>query len=57
MRFVAALLFWLVTTVLLAAAVPAMWAQRNVVSEDGYAALGRDGRARIRDCRGRWRPS
>jgi hypothetical protein len=38
-RFVAALLFWLVTTVLLAAAVPAMWAQRNVVSEDGYAAL------------------
>ena len=39
MRFVAALLFWLVTTVLLAAAVPATWAQRNVVSEDGYAAL------------------
>jgi hypothetical protein len=38
-RFLAALLFWLVTTVLLAAAVPAMWAQRNVVSEDGYAAL------------------
>jgi hypothetical protein len=38
-RFVAALLFWLITTVLLAAAVPAMWAQRNVVSEDGYAAL------------------
>ena len=39
MRFVAALLFWLVTTALLAAAVPTMWAQRNVVSEDGYAAL------------------
>ena len=39
MRFVAALLFWLITTVLLAAAVPAMWAQRNVVSEDGYASL------------------
>jgi hypothetical protein len=38
-RFVAALLFWLITTVLLAAAVPAMWAQRSVVSEDGYAAL------------------
>jgi hypothetical protein len=38
-RFVAALLFWLITTVLLAAAVPAMWAQRTVVSEDGYAAL------------------
>lgn len=39
MRFVAALLFWLVTTVLLAAAIPAAWAQKNVVSEDGYAAL------------------
>jgi hypothetical protein len=38
-RFLAALLFWLVTTVLLAAAVPASWAQTNVVSEDGYAAL------------------
>ena len=39
MRLVAALLFWLVTTVLLAVAVPTMWAQRHVVSEDGYAAL------------------
>lgn len=39
MRFLAALLFWLVTTVLLAAAVPALWAQQTVVSEDGYAAL------------------
>ncbi|MGZ6791277.1 MAG: hypothetical protein ACXVGQ_15335, partial [Mycobacteriaceae bacterium] len=39
MRFLAALLFWLVTTVLLAVAVPAMWAQHNVVSEDGYAGL------------------
>jgi hypothetical protein len=38
-RFLAALLFWLITTVLLAAAVPATWAQKNVVSEDGYAAL------------------
>jgi hypothetical protein len=38
-RFVAALLFWLITTVLLAAAVPALWAQQNVVSEDGYASL------------------
>lgn len=42
MRFVAALLFWLITTALLAAAVPAMWAQQNVVSEDGYAALAAD---------------
>ncbi len=39
MRFLAALLFWLVTTVLLAVAVPATWAQHTVVSEDGYAAL------------------
>jgi competence protein ComGC len=38
-RFVATLLFWLVTTVLLAVAIPASWAQKNVVSEDGYAAL------------------
>ncbi len=39
MRFLAALLFWLMTTALLAAAVPATWAQQNVVSEDGYADL------------------
>ena len=39
MRFVAALLFWLVTTVALAVAVPAAWAQKNVVDADGYAAL------------------
>ena len=39
MRFIAALLFWLVTTAALAAAIPAAWAQKNVVSEDGYAAL------------------
>jgi hypothetical protein len=38
-RFVATVFLWLVTTVLLAVAVPSMWAQRNVVSEDGYAAL------------------
>ena len=39
MRFVATVFLWLVTTVLLAVAVPTMWAERNVVSEDGYAAL------------------
>ncbi|HEX7430151.1 MAG TPA: hypothetical protein VF328_25410 [Mycobacterium sp.] len=39
MRFVAALFFWLVTTVALAVAIPAAWAQKNVVDEDGYAAL------------------
>src|ERR1700754_3421766 len=30
---------WLVTTVALAAAVPAMWAQRNIVDANGYAAF------------------
>lgn len=39
MRFLAALLFWVVTTALLAVAVPASWAQHTVVSEDGYASL------------------
>ncbi len=39
MRFLAALLLWLVTTVALLAAVPAVWAQMHVVDEDGYAAL------------------
>ena len=39
MRFVGTVFLWLVTTVLLAVAVPTMWAQRNVVSEDGYAAV------------------
>ncbi|OBK70843.1 hypothetical protein [Mycobacterium sp. 1274761.0] len=39
MRFLAALLFWLLTTVLLAVAVPATWAQTKVVSEGGYAGL------------------
>lgn len=39
MRFLAALLLWLVTTVALAAAVPTVWAQMRVVDEDGYASL------------------
>lgn len=39
MRFLAALAFWLATTVGLAVAVPATWVQRNVVDPDGYAAL------------------
>ncbi|MGY4654179.1 hypothetical protein [Mycobacterium sp. URHB0021] len=39
MRFVATLFLWLVTTVLLAVAVPAIWAQRNVVDAGGYAAF------------------
>jgi hypothetical protein len=41
-RFAAAILrlvLWLATAVALAVAVPAVWAQLNIVSEDGYAAL------------------
>jgi hypothetical protein len=38
-RFLATLLLWLFTTVALAVAVPAAWAQRNLVDENGYAAL------------------
>lgn len=41
MRFVATVLLWLVTTVALAAAVPAMWAQKNIVDANGYAAFAR----------------
>jgi hypothetical protein len=36
-RFVLTALLWLLTTVLLAAAVPAVWAQQNLVGEQGYA--------------------
>ncbi len=39
MRFLVALVLWLVTTVALAIAVPALWAQLTIVDEDGYAAL------------------
>lgn len=39
MRAVTTVFLWLVTTVLLAVAVPTLWAQRHVVSEDGYASL------------------
>jgi hypothetical protein len=38
-RFVATVLLWLLTTVALAVAVPAMWAQHNLVDEGGYVAL------------------
>jgi hypothetical protein len=38
-RFLATLLMWLVTTVLLALAVPAAWVQQHLVDVDGYAAL------------------
>ena len=39
MRFLATLLMWLVTTILLALAVPAAWVQQHLVDADGYAAL------------------
>ena len=39
MRTVATVLMWLVTTALLAVAVPAVWAQQNLVDGAGYAAL------------------
>jgi len=39
LRFLAALMLWLVTTVALAASVPAVWAQTTIVDEDGYAVL------------------
>lgn len=41
MRSLAAVLLWIITTILVAAAIPAMWAQQNVVSQSGYAALAR----------------
>lgn len=39
MRFAASLVLWLAATLALAVAIPASWAQLNLVSEDGYAAL------------------
>jgi hypothetical protein len=38
-RFMASALFWLLATVALAVAVPATWAQHNVVDRAGYSAL------------------
>ncbi len=39
MRSMATVFMWLVTTVLLAVAVPALWVQLHLVDGDGYAAL------------------
>ena len=39
MRFVLAALLWLLTTITLAVALPAVWAQQNLVGADGYAAF------------------
>lgn len=41
MRVAATVLMWLVTTVALAVAVPALWAQSNLVDGAGYARLAR----------------
>jgi hypothetical protein len=40
-RFAATVVLWLAATLALAVAIPASWAQRNIVSQDGYAALAR----------------
>lgn len=42
MRFVMTVVLWLATTVALAVAVPAAWAQLHVVDADGYAAMAKD---------------
>ena len=39
MRFVATFLLWLLTTLALAVAIPALWAQHNVVDRNGYSTL------------------
>ena len=39
MRFVATMFLWLVTTIALAVAIPTMWAQKNIVDANGYAAF------------------
>lgn len=39
MRLVATVLLWLLTTVLLAVAVPTMWAERNIVDANGYSSF------------------
>ncbi|GLP77744.1 hypothetical protein TUM20983_48540 [Mycobacterium antarcticum] len=39
MRLLLAVLCWLLTTIALAVAVPAMWAQHNVVDRNGYSEL------------------
>ena len=39
MRFLAALMLWLVTTAALLVAVPTVWAQVTIVGESGYAGL------------------
>jgi hypothetical protein len=44
-RFVAAALLWLAATAALAVAVPAVWAQRNIIDANGYAGLAQQAAA------------
>lgn len=39
LRSTATVVLWLITTVLLAVALPAVWVQQNLIDRDGYAAL------------------
>jgi predicted lipoprotein with Yx(FWY)xxD motif len=41
-RFAAAVVLWLATTVALAVAIPAAWTQMNVIDTDGYAAMAQN---------------
>jgi len=41
-RFAGTVVSWLVTTVALAVAIPAVWLQLNIVNEGGYAALAQN---------------
>ena len=53
MRFMATVLMWFVTAALLAVALPAAWAQFNLVDNDGYASLAQR-RQLIPRCSPRW---
>ena len=45
MRSVATVFLWLITTVLIAVALPAAWAQVHLIDRNGYAALAREAAA------------
>ena len=39
MRFVMTLFLWVLTTILLAAAVPSAWVQKNIIDQQGYSSF------------------
>ncbi|OMC28544.1 hypothetical protein A5740_19610 [Mycobacterium sp. GA-1841] len=39
MRFVMTLFLWVLTTILLAAAVPSVWVQKNIIDQQGYSSF------------------